>query len=162
MYRRCVFGAMALWLVAPLAAPEAGAAPADYCKAYAIDFADQTQRDTPFWQQRYADAEKSCLAQFTFAAPEVKAKPQKVAKAKAKPKPAEAIEPAPTEESVSLAEVDLNNDPAQPTTSKKARLKVGSVAWLDYCEKKYASFNRETGTYRSYTGVERKCLVTSH
>lgn len=35
-----------------------------------------------------------------------------------------------------------------------------SQAWLDYCERKYASFNRSTGTYTSFKGVERKCLVT--
>jgi hypothetical protein len=35
-----------------------------------------------------------------------------------------------------------------------------SQAWLDYCERKYASFNRASGTYTSFKGVERKCLVT--
>jgi len=45
-------------------------------------------------------------------------------------------------------------------TSLKGRLVPGSSAWLDYCERKYASFNRGTGTYKSFKGVERKCLVT--
>lgn len=44
--------------------------------------------------------------------------------------------------------------------SLKGKLVPGSSAWLDYCERKYASFNRDTGTYKSYKGVERKCLVT--
>lgn len=44
--------------------------------------------------------------------------------------------------------------------TEQGKLKPGSAAWLDYCERKYASFNRETGTYQSYKGVERKCLVT--
>ncbi len=43
----------------------------------------------------------------------------------------------------------------------KGRFESGSAAWLDYCENKYASFNRESGTYVSYKGVERKCLVTN-
>lgn len=43
---------------------------------------------------------------------------------------------------------------------EKGKLVSGSAAWLDYCENKYASFSRETGTYRSYKGVERKCFVT--
>lgn len=159
MFRRCVFGAMAFWLAAPVA----GAAPIDYCKAYAIDFADQTQRDTPFWQQRYSDAEKACLAQFTFADPEEKAKPVQAAKAKPKPKPqaveaqAEAMEAAPEEVDISAAAIS-----PQPRARKKPKLVVGSGAWLDYCDRKYASFDREKGTYRSYSGVERKCLVTAN
>jgi BA14K-like protein len=44
--------------------------------------------------------------------------------------------------------------------AERGRLTPGSAAWLDYCENKYASFDRETGTYKSYKGVERKCLVT--
>lgn len=45
--------------------------------------------------------------------------------------------------------------------AEPGKLTPGSAAWLDYCERKYASFNRETGTYQSYKGVERKCLVTN-
>lgn len=158
MFRRCVFGAMALWL----AAPAAGAAPTDYCKAYAIDFADQTKRDTPFWQQRYRDAEKACLAQFTFADPEAKAKPAQVVKAKPKPKPQpvaaqeEAVEAAPEAVDISAAAV------SPPLAQKKQKLVVGSVAWLDYCDRKYASFDRGKGTYRSFSGIERKCRVTAN
>lgn len=48
---------------------------------------------------------------------------------------------------------------ASPTEDGK--LVPGSAAWLDYCDRKYASFNRETGTYKSYKGIERKCLVTN-
>ncbi|MBL8791016.1 MAG: BA14K family protein [Rhizobiales bacterium] len=44
--------------------------------------------------------------------------------------------------------------------SLKGKLVPGSAAWLDYCDRKYASFNRDTGTYKSYKGIERKCLVT--
>lgn len=156
MFRRCVFGAMALWLAAPVA----GAAPSDYCKAYAIDFADQTKRDTPFWQQRYSDAEKACLAQFTFANPEEKALPVQAAKPKPKPQPVEAsveaVEAAPEAVDISAAAI------SPPPALKKQKLVEGSVAWFDYCERKYASFDRGKGTYRSFSGVERKCLVTAN
>jgi BA14K-like protein len=47
---------------------------------------------------------------------------------------------------------------AKPADGEK--LEPGSTAWLDYCENKYASFNRATGTYTSFKGIARKCLVT--
>ncbi len=54
-----------------------------------------------------------------------------------------------------------NTQTAQAATgSLKGKLVPGSAAWLDYCDRKYASFNRDTGTYKSYKGIERKCLVT--
>jgi hypothetical protein len=156
MFRRCVFGAMALWI----ATPAAFATPSDYCKAYAIDFADGTKRDTPFWDQRFADAEKACLLQYSYEGGFSKEKFEQVAKAKPKPKPivevqAKAVEAAAAE--VDVAAAVVNAKPAR----KKAKPEEGSVAWLDYCEKKYASFNRKKGTYISRSGVERKCLVTS-
>jgi hypothetical protein len=181
MYWRCVFGAAALGL----AATAALAAPEDYCKAYAIDFADQTKRDTAYWKQRFDDAEKSCLERFTFVEPAEQARPQQVAKRKPKPKAATAetpVEPA-QEDSVSLAEAILPDEPPPPSRKKKKKkpeegvivlpdtppppkrnqkLTEGSLAWLDYCDRKYASFNRATGTYTSHSGVERKCLVTAN
>jgi BA14K-like protein len=36
----------------------------------------------------------------------------------------------------------------------------GSNDWNIFCANKYASFNPATGTYKSYTGVERKCVVS--
>jgi hypothetical protein len=160
MFWRCVFGAAALGL----AATAAGAAPVDYCKAYAIDFADQTKRDSAYWKQRFDDAQKACLAQYTFTEPVEKAKPQQVAKVKPKAnaKPARTekpVEPA-QEESVSLAEAVLP-ETTPPPPRRKPKLEAGSVAWLDYCDKKYASFNRRTGTYTSHSGVERKCVVSA-
>lgn len=157
MFRRCVFGALALWIVAPAAF----AAPSDYCKAYAIDFADQTKRNTPFWDKRFADAEKACLLQYSYEGSKNDEKPLQVQAAKAKPipKPAEKKQPkAVKAEEVEVAAAAVAPQPAR----KKPKLEEGSVAWLDYCDKKYASFNRKTGTYTSRTGVERKCLVTSN
>jgi hypothetical protein len=86
----------------------------------------------------------------------------KVAKAKPKPQPAVRQQPveAAQEESVSLAEAVLPETPAKPA-KKNAELEIGSMAWLDYCDKKYASFNRKTGTYTSHSGVARRCVVTA-
>jgi BA14K-like protein len=40
-------------------------------------------------------------------------------------------------------------------------LQPGSPAWVDYCKRKYVSFNEAKGIYLSKTGIERKCLVTA-
>jgi hypothetical protein len=151
---RCVFGATAL-LAATTAAQ---AAPQDYCRAYAIDFADTAKRGSAWWQQRYDDAEKACLLQFTFdePEPEVAAAPKKVAKAKPKPQ-AIPVATEPAADDVAAAVVE----PAAAAPRRKPNLKEGSEAWLDYCTRKYTSFNKKTGTYTSRTGVERKCLVTA-
>jgi BA14K-like protein len=49
----------------------------------------------------------------------------------------------------------------QQQVVSKGKPVPGTAAWLDYCERKYASFNRETGTYTSFKGTERRCLVTN-
>ena len=156
MIRRCVFGAMALWI----AAPAAFAAPSDYCKAYAIDFADQTKRSTPFWDQRFADAERACLLQYSYEGSKNDGNPLQVATAKL-PKPAAKKQSKPGKAIAAEVEVAAVAVAPQPAR-KKPKLDEGSVAWLDYCDKKYASFNRKTGTYKSRSGVDRKCLVTSN
>ena len=179
MYWRCVFGATALLITHSAAS----AAPEDYCKAYAIDFADAAKRGTPWWQQRFSDAEKACLLQFTFDDPEPESPPVaeaaaepdpqvepepaaepepapvKVAKAKVKRKPKPKVEPVATEPAAD----DVAAAVVEPTAAprKKPKLKVGSEAWNDYCTRKYNSFNRKTGTYTSRSGVERRCLVTA-
>jgi hypothetical protein len=157
MYRRCVLGALALFI----AAPAAGAAPSDYCKAYAIDFADQTKRNTPFWDQRFADAEKACLLQYSYEGSKNDEKPLQVATVKPIPKPAVKKQPKAVKALGEEVEVAAAAVAPQPSR-KKPKLEEGSVAWLDYCDKKYASFNRKTGTYTSRSGVERKCLVTAN
>lgn len=50
--------------------------------------------------------------------------------------------------------------PDEIAVVKSGKPEPFSQAWLDYCDRKYASFNRDTGTYTSYKGIERKCLVT--
>lgn len=41
-------------------------------------------------------------------------------------------------------------------------LQPGTAAWNAYCAKKYTSFNPATGTYKSYKGNQRRCVVTRH
>ncbi len=143
----------------PVAEP-AKADTADYCAAYARDFADAGKRDETVWQHRFDNAKSACLLQFTAVVPVV-----------AKPKPAVPV--AAKLEANVAASIDPEAVLARPVTKSEKKERVvlakasgkkpepGSDAWLDYCDGKYASFNRETGTYMSRTGVERKCLVTA-
>lgn len=129
-----------------LIAVEASATPQDYCAAYARDFADQGTKVQ--WQSRKDNALADCLL---TVSPVATPAPQSVVK----PKPVAAAKP------IALSEaVEAVTTPEKIATSKPI-LATGSIAWLDYCEKKYASFSRTTGTYISYKGVERKCLVTA-
>jgi hypothetical protein len=46
------------------------------------------------------------------------------------------------------------------TVASSTGLVRGSEAWKNYCDKKYTSFDRKTGMYKSLTGKVRPCLVT--
>lgn len=119
------------------------AAKADYCAAYARDFADAKASAKPLWQHKYDIALVACMAE-----------PEKVANAKPvipKVQPAK-IQTAKTEPALVI--------PPEPVAVEKiAKPLAKSAEWNDYCAKKYNSFNIKTGTYKSLTGVERKCLV---
>jgi BA14K-like protein len=39
-------------------------------------------------------------------------------------------------------------------------LAPGSTDWNIYCANKYTSFDPAKGTYKSFTGVERKCVLS--
>jgi hypothetical protein len=162
---------MAFW-----AAP-AAADVQDYCAAVARDFADLRPQDRTIWQQRYDDSERDCIADFSTAPAEtttdVTTKPKEKLK-KTKPirieAPMVAVAPEPEKKpkkKTKKAEVaeattaDATTEQTVAVPTAKAKLAPGSSAWLDYCERKYTSFNRDKGTYRSKTGVERKCLVTA-
>jgi hypothetical protein len=155
MIWRCVFGAAVLFT----AQSTAGAAPQEYCRAYAIDFADVAARGSSWWQKRYESAEKACLMQFTFEEPEEEV----VAEAPEPPIPTPKPKKA---KPVKVAAKAVADDEAaavvQPAAARKRpNIKDGSDEWYDYCARKYASFNRKTGTYTSRSGVERRCLVTA-
>lgn len=136
-------------LYATMATP-ANASKAEYCAAYARDFADARATDKALWQHKYDIAQASCLA------PPKPAPLVKITTPKPKPKVQEIVEipPEPT--------LDPGPEPVIEKPAKKLRLilEPGSAAWNVYCDKKYSSFNPVTGTYTSRTGTERKCLVT--
>jgi BA14K-like protein len=141
----CVVGVSLVALATPVLANKA-----DYCAAYARDFADARSKDKPIWQHKYDIALAACnaepqKAEVTKPAPVVK-KP--VIKVKAPPAIVPPIPPEP---------VVVEAPKIKPTKAEK--LEAGSPAWNDYCSKKYTSFNVKTGTYTSKTGIERKCLV---
>ncbi len=123
----------------------------DYCAAYARDFADAKSKTTSIWQHKYDIALTACLAEpqkieviksATVKKPQVKvAAPQNIP-----PEPV-VVKTAPPK----IAKT--------AETGKSAQLQTNTPAWVEYCTKKYTSFNVKTGTYTSRTGVERKCLV---
>jgi BA14K-like protein len=115
---------------------------AAYCEAYAIDFANLSEKDDVQWQARREDALAACLLQYRDAPAVVKTKRSKPATV-AQKKPAKPIVK------------DL------PAEQKRPELKEGSPEWYDYCARKYTSFDRKSGNYLSKTGIERKCLVTA-
>lgn len=146
---------MRVWsgvLIAAVLAVPAQADVAEYCAAYARDFADQSDKQLFNWQRRYDNAEASCTERFAndVAKPaRVKSKPKpQVAKVKAKPAPAPKLK-EPTEA------------PQQQAAKAIPKLTAGSPEWTAYCKKKYVSFNEAKGTYLSRKGIERKCLVTA-
>ena len=132
-----------------MAAP-ANATKADYCAAYARDFADARATEKAIWQHKYDIAQASCMT-VPKAAPVVK-----IAAPKPKPVVREVVEipPEPTPDPVPAPIIE------KPAKKLRLVLEPGSAEWNVYCGKKYTSFNPTTGTYKSRTGVDRKCLVT--
>jgi BA14K-like protein len=141
----------------------------DYCAAVARDFADLRPKDRDIWQQRYDNASADCIEQFsapalTAAAPP---KPRKklVAVAPSKPQPvASKVIPKPKSKKPTTEVATVEGTTAEPTAKAdvaKPKPVVGGPEWLDYCTRKYTSFDKKKGTYLSKTGVERKCLVTA-
>jgi hypothetical protein len=134
-----------------LSSSQSYATVADYCAAYARDFADHVEKQNPQWQHRYDNAEASCQLRFTSdekpapKTPQVSTKkPATAVTANQKPKPKPKPEAA-----------------AQQIAKAIPKLLEGSPEWTAYCKKKYVSFNEAKGTYLSKTGIERKCLVTA-
>jgi hypothetical protein len=131
----------------------------DYCAAYARDIADEISAQSPNWQRRHDNAEQACLFRFTADVEQPVPRP---IKRKAKAVVAIKPPPAPEPEPVAVTQADEPVEPAKPAAAKtKPKLKAGSAAWINYCKKKYVSFDAEKGTYKSKTGVVRKCLVTA-
>jgi BA14K-like protein len=119
---------------------------ADYCAAYARDFADARTRDKPLWQHKYDIAQAACLTE-----PKKPVAPKPVVMKRPVVKPAAPIPPEP---------VMVETPPYKPV--KPGQMEKGSEAWNAYCANKYTSFDVKKGTYMSLTGIERQCLVTKN
>jgi hypothetical protein len=113
-----------------------------YCEIYAKDFASAKTSDVDEWQLTYRDSFNDCMVQYSAATTEVE-----------KPK----VKPAPPKKKVASIKqpIQVAEKPA-----KQVEMVEGSDEWNAYCDNKYASFNKETGTYMSHTGKERRCIVT--
>ena len=129
-----------------------------HCELVAKDVADARTTDVDQWQKLYRNTYADCIDQYTAVEPEAapsEAVPAKVAK---KSSGRKSIESPGTKTLPETVVVAAKAPPKDKTRSKG--LEPGSEAWNEYCAAKYASFNKETGTYRSFTGKERRCLVT--
>ena len=111
--------------------------PQTYCELFSKDYADSKTIDVDQWQAGYRNAFNSCMMQYSTGDAE------KVVADKVTKKVAAA--------------------PARDTSRRKRTplLAPGSVAWNEYCASKYASFDKDTGTYKSYSGKYKPCLVPS-
>jgi len=147
-----------------------------YCEAYARNQADARLSGSAIlgakpkltpeeWEERKTLALTDCLTLYTpdaavettaIAEPEptLKAKRKTVA-VKAKPKTA-AVKAKRTPTLLARRTASAQEE----STASTSALVRGSRAWEDYCAAKYASFNRQTGTYKSYSGKQKPCLVT--
>lgn len=154
------------------AASWSGVAHADqagWCAAYARDFADARATDKVLWQHKYDIAQKSCLDKEQLAAPVVETKkpePPKVDVAKASASATEIPKPLSKASVAPAAESAVTNAPVVEAPIKGKHKQAngapekGSPEWNAYCAKKYTSFDPATGSYKSLTGVARKCLYT--
>jgi BA14K-like protein len=115
----------------------------NYCEMFAKDFADTRTTEVDLWQKSYRNAFNDCMNQYTAVAPAAAPK-KKLQKQAAAP----------------LAESETATAVAAMVKPKKLVLEEGSEAWNEYCAAKYKSFNPDTGTYNSYNGKERRCVVT--
>ena len=134
-----------LFLVAAVAvisglANQAFADPQAYCELLSRDYADGRTFDGDEWQSNYRKAFSSCITQYTAGAPDTP-------KIKSAEKVTKTAAATPTAET--------------PRRKRTPLLAPGSVAWNEYCASKYASFDKATGTYKSYSGKAKPCLVPS-
>jgi len=106
--------------------------PQTYCELFSKDYADSKTLNVDQWQIGYRNAFRSCMLQYTDGDDDNAVKKAAAA-------------------------------PARDSTRRKRTplLAPGSVAWNEYCAAKYASFDKATGTYKSYSGKAKPCLVPS-
>ena len=107
--------------------------PKSYCELFGRDFADGKTTDVDLWQISYRNAFSSCMVQY------------------------QSPEPAPEKQSAKRV-IKIADTVHQ---KRKPLLAPGSIAWNEYCASKYTSYNKVTGTYKSYSGKAKPCLVPS-
>ena len=103
------------------------------------------------WRQAYYGAFEDCMQQYTSEPTKpVVNLPKLVKPALVKPtKPTVAAKTKPAV--VAKKEVD------NPDTASTDAPKAGTPAWNKYCLAKHPSFSAETGSYRTWSGAQRKC-----
>ena len=114
-------------------ASSALASPKSYCELFGRDYADSKTTDVDLWQISYRNAFTSCMTQYQS--------------------------PDPAAEKKRAKKVIQIADTARE--KRKPLLAPGSIAWNEYCASKYTSYNKVTGTYKSYSGKAKPCLVPS-
>ena len=114
--------------------------PQTYCELFGKDYADSRTLDVDQWQAGFRSAYSSCMTQYASGAPDT-----------------------PKIKNAEKAVKKVAVTPARDSTRRKRTplLAPGSVAWNEYCASKYTSFNKATGTYKSYSGKAKPCLVPS-
>ncbi len=134
---RILVMAIAMGAASGFAAP-ALTNPQTYCELFSKDYADGRSLDVDHWQIDYRNAFGSCMTQYALDAPAVR-------KGKDVENPGKKVAGTAT----------------RPRPKRTPLLAPGSVAWNEYCAAKYASYNKATGTYKSYSGRAKPCLVPS-
>ncbi len=152
------------------------ATPEDYCAAYAVDFANVGPDDQAIWQERFDNASKDCLIQYTTPKSPPKLEAKVNTKLKVKPvavavkikKPAKVVavrkvlaKPIVTPVAIKSKDVKKVAAAEVKIVSEVKKPAPGTPAWIEYCTRKYVSFDAAKGTYLSKTGLARKCLITA-
>ncbi len=107
--------------------------PKSYCELFSRDYADSKTTEVDLWQMSYRNALASCMTQYQSPDP--------------------AVEKESPKKAIKIAD--------SPRQKRKPLLAPGSIAWNEYCASKYTSYNKATGTYKSYSGKAKPCLVPS-
>jgi hypothetical protein len=114
--------------------------PQSYCELFSTDYANSRTLDVDQWQIGYRKAFSSCMAQYTEGV-------------------ADTQERKSDDQAIKKVKVATARDSTR--RKRTPLLAPGSVAWNEYCASKYASFDKATGTYKSYSGKFKPCLVPS-
>ena len=132
-----------------------------YCEIYAKDFASSQTSDVDQWQLTYRNTFADCMSQYSADTLAPVFKKKKIVETEVIPEetPAPAPVKVKAKQKTKTAVVQVRPPKAVAQAEPIAKLEPGSDEWNAYCDKKYASFNSETGTYTSYTGKERRCVV---